>query len=101
MRVGEVRREGQVLDRGPAGDDTDNWRVEVGVAARSAGRDCSTQSSESKSSGTQSRPDTDEVFRRVVVPNRSLRTVDAGVPVTDPSCGCNHRGSPRSWSVAG
>src|SRR4051794_15090664 len=64
-----VRREGQVLDRSPAGDQADHTQSEVGVAVRHAGG--SRQSGDSTA---------DQSSTAIAVLELAVGTVDRGVP---------------------
>src|SRR3954452_12939225 len=70
VAVGEVSREGQVLDGGPAGDDTDLADVEVRVAGAGQGRERGAAA--------------DHALGRAAVINGSPRTIERRVPVRAP-----------------
>src|SRR6185312_2393331 len=81
MGPGNIRREGQVLDRGPPSGETKLRNVVVGVAG-----------GDTRTKGSLDRPDpaasaAQQTFRGVVVHDRRVSTVDAAVPVGIPVVG--------------
>src|SRR4051812_41664237 len=74
MRIAQIRREGQVLDRSPRGVGTDDREVEVRITSRTSERDSSEVAA-------------DHRLARIAVLELSIRTVDAARPVLVPVVG--------------